>query len=136
MFSARLVVDLVVIHVEDLDRGEKFGLARRLGLSRLALLYRFRAGLEVRRREGWHERVGQLAHCQAPIGYGAARILLDDGLKGFHSLWVEEIVQQRDGAVEFALHRTTGNREMHGAEAVVRGLLSASRSSHRARDDC
>jgi hypothetical protein len=92
-FGAGRVVYLIVIRVEDLDRGEVLGLARRLRLRGFALLYRLRAGLQVGSREGWHERIGQLARRHAPIGHGAVWVLLDDGLKGLHRLWVEEIVQ-------------------------------------------
>jgi hypothetical protein len=90
---AGLVVGLVVILVKNLDRGEVFGLARRLGLRRFALLDRFPAGFEVGGREGRHQRVGQFAHRQAPISDRAARIFFDDGLKGLHRLGVKEIVQ-------------------------------------------
>ena len=75
--GAGLMVDLVVILVKDLDRREVFGLARRLGVRGLALLDRLPPGFEIGGREGRHQRVGQFAHRQTPIGDGAPRIFLN-----------------------------------------------------------
>jgi hypothetical protein len=58
MFSTGLVIDLVVIRVENLDRGQVLGLAQRLGFRCFALLDRFRTGLEVGGRKGRHQRIG------------------------------------------------------------------------------
>src|SRR5215472_10995880 len=134
--SPRIMVDLVVVLVEDLDGGEVFGFTRRLRLRGFALLYRLRAGLHVGSRERWHERIGQLAHCQAPIGHCAVRVLCDDCLKGFRRFWVKEIVQKCDGAIEFALYCSTRDRGMDGPELIVGGLLGMSRSDHRSGCDC
>ena len=120
---AGLVVDLVVILVEDLDRGEVFGFAWRVGLCRVALLDCLPPGFEVGGREGRHQRVGQLAHRQAPIGHGAAGVLLNYGLKRLDCLGIEEIVQERDASIELGLHRAARDREVDGPEMIVRRLL-------------
>ena len=61
-FGAGLVVDLVVISVEGLDRSEVLCLAGRLRLAGFALMDRFQSRFEVCGREGRHQRIGQFAH--------------------------------------------------------------------------
>ena len=97
----RAMVQLVVVAIVRLDRGDVVLLARRCGQP-TRLLQGGRALLQHRRARGLPERVVD-AHRHAPVAHRAGRILRRQLGEGLLRLLVPERVQERDRALEIGL---------------------------------
>src|SRR3989441_12875360 len=119
VLRARVLVDLVVVLVELLDRRQPVAFTLRLGADRLALLDRLQTTLQRRRIEGPDERVRADAHRQTPVGDGAARVGLRDRRERLDRLGEEEGMERRERALELLLRlRRARSLEQHATELL------------------
>ena len=121
--GARVLVDLVEVPVELLDRRQPVALALGLGADRLALLHRIEAALERRGVPRADERVGARRHGEPPVGDRAARIGLGNGGERLQRFGKIERMQLRERPLELLLRlRAARSPEQHFAEAFLLGL--------------
>ncbi len=124
ILRARVLVDLVVVLVELLERRQPVALALGLGPDGLTLLDRFEAALERGGVERSDERIRALADGDAPVGDGAVRVRGGDRREGLHRLGKEERVQHGQRPLELLLRlRRARSLEVHPPELL--GLSGA-----------
>jgi hypothetical protein len=119
VLGSRVLVDLVVVLVELLERGQPVALALGLGPDRFTLLDGVEAALERGGVERSDERIRALADRDTPVGDGAVRVGGRDRVECLHRLGKEERVQHGERPLEFLL-RLRGARglEVHPSELL------------------
>ncbi len=118
--GARVLVDLVVVLVELLDRREPVALALGLGADRLALLDRVQPALQRRGVPRPDQRVRPDRHRQAPVGDGAARVGLGNRRERLDRLRKMERMQLGQGHLELLLRlRAARSLELHRAQLLL-----------------
>ena len=132
--GARVLIHLVEVLVELLDRQEPVALALGFGTHRQPLVYRVEPAFESRSVPRADERVRPDADRKAPVSDGASRVGLRDRAKHLDRLGEPERVQHPERALELLLRlgRARG-LEQHLPELflLLLGVVMAERGSGR-----
>ena len=116
------LIDLVVVLVVRLDRGEPVALAFGLGADRLTLFHRLKSVLQNRCCQRQNQWIGTVADCDAPVSDGALRIGGSGFGKGLDAVRIEERMHHREAAVELLLRLRRARRlEVHAPESLRPG---------------
>src|SRR5262249_6868824 len=120
---ARVLVDLIVVLVDLLNRRQPVALALGLGADRLALFDGIVPALQRRCVPRANQWVRPYTDGQAPVGNSTARIDFRDLGEGRDRFWVKEGVQHAQRALECLLRlRRARSLEQYSAELLAFGL--------------